>query len=127
MLHPTWLSRARISFQPIAQLSATTGVLNRKKVAPIKCHFPFQCFIKKFKTTYDIALLLHAKPLRFSRSRNSIAPLRTLCVSARNLHYYCNSIFQCLKKYLLSMPYKEPNDFYTVPINRFHQLRLSVQ
>jgi len=54
MLHPTRLTRARISFQPTAQLFATTGVLNQKEVAPIKCHFRFRCFEKKWKTTYDI-------------------------------------------------------------------------
>jgi len=52
MLPHTRLTRARISFQPIAQLSATTGVLNRKEVAPIKCHLRFRCFEKKSPTTY---------------------------------------------------------------------------
>jgi len=54
MLHPTRLTRARISFQPTAQLSATMVILNRKVEAISKCHLCFRCFEKKWKTTYDI-------------------------------------------------------------------------
>jgi len=65
------LKRLSRSFQPIAQFFATMGVLNRKKVAFLKCHFHFRCFEKKGETTDEITIsdfCMREKPIRISES-----------------------------------------------------------
>jgi len=54
MLLRTRLTRARISFQPTAQLFATMVILNRKVEAISKCHLLFRCFEKKWETPHDM-------------------------------------------------------------------------